>query len=217
MTPEPVTRMNELLAPLAEAHAARLGVPATFRWPLGPAVAAAFLRAYDEELVVVGSDGRLRFPRFRKPCADGWGVFFKARLALAWAESFTQIGFGADLVVDAGWKPSWVQLEDHPFDIGVYVPGRNRPVILAEAKPKANGSGSASALAAGVYARAGGPPVQLSPTDQVDVEKKYQGLLARRPNLFAVSGPGVLHAFRVRYRAGTTRLSPVAAEALAAV
>jgi hypothetical protein len=178
-------------------------------------VAAAFLRAYDDGLVAIGPDGRLRFPRFRNACSDGWALFFKRRLALSWAESFTQLAFGAGLVLDRGWDPSRVQFEDHPFDVGGYRPGGLRPLVLAEAKRTVTGPGSASAVIAGVMACAGGPPARLSASDMTDALKKYHGLLDRRPEVFAVSGPGFVQVFRVRHRSGGVRLTPADNDVLA--
>jgi hypothetical protein len=212
---EALTRIEALLAPHVAVHAARLGVPATFGWPLGADVAAGVLAACDAGVVELGNDGRLYFPRLRSPWRHlrGWGLFFERRLALAWAESFTQLALAGTLV-SAGWSHEEIEVEDDPFDVGAYLPGRPNPVVLAEAKRTRDGRQGAAALVAGLRELAGGPPAPVA-YDRADAEKKYRGLVERRPALFAVTGPGFTPAcFSVHVRVGKARLVPADLRAL---
>lgn len=184
-----------------------------------PDEAATIERAIAEGLVVPLGAGSLHMPAFRAPKTyqlfEYWSDRRGRHLSL-WRELIIQVGVAAEIVLDEAVAARRVALEDPPFDVTVFrdAPGGG-PLVDVEAKDQASGSDGVEAMLV-TMRRCGEARLVPDPglgTARVggrlatNAEKKYFGLLRRRPDRFLAVAPGLRAAFDVDYSGGAATLT----------
>jgi len=154
----------------------------------------AFLRGVDSAIIRVDAEGRCTLPKLRK---TGFFDLFWAGSRTSseptiflWREFLLQAGIIAELILDHGWSPDCIAIDDGPFDAVVYREGE--PWIAVEVKETLRLLDSMLLKMKSWRATPG--TVETS-----NAGRKAQSLHAREiPHFFAVA-PGIRRAFSMVY------------------
>lgn len=188
--------------------------------PFHPDEGATMERAIGEGLVVPLGAGVLHMPGFRLPKTyqlfEYWADRRGRHLSL-WRELLIQLGVAAELILDRSMQSGLVALEEQAIRrVGLRRRSGRIPAPRRQAKDEESGSDGIEVMLAVMRPCAdlrlipdpGPGPLKVGGWLASNAEKKYFGLLRRRPSEFLAVAPGARMPFHVTYAAGAAFLDP---------
>lgn len=174
-----------------------------------------FRRAVEADLLVVTDGAELLIDGFHAPkryrlfqTYDGGSARPGRAWSWSWRECFTQVAFACELVLDHGWPPDRVALEVGAHDLGAGEQPLTKPVLLAEAKVKAQGQTGLEGMLAVFTELAGGAAAAVGTGLRQNATRKYRDLVRWRPSVFVAVAPGVRITYDVDCSGGPAVLRP---------
>jgi hypothetical protein len=215
-----VERFSELLTQWAHGFVSQspttgltISLPDNFH----PDEANGFLRALDNGILRVSDSGRCSLPsihRVKKPTQPHLFSGKNSMVRLVWREYITQIGMLATLVLDYGWPQELVALDpekDTTFDVACYSSGASTVPMLIAGEAKSALKELAKTRDELLDASRMRLTLEQLPAKfdkrlsgkLPDGQKKYMGLLNKKPKFLWLVAPGTSWSFRVFYEAGS--------------